>query len=93
MEMVQARKYPNVEFVSESVKPEGDGYLVAGNLTFHGRTRPISFHVTPHFQEHKVEITGGFDVKLSDFEVERPSLLFVKTEDKLTIRFDLFSKE
>lgn len=91
MEMVQARKYPTVEFASESVKAEGDGYLVAGKLTFHGRTKPVSFHVTPHFQGQKVEITGGFAVKLSDFDVERPSLLFVKTEDKLTIDFDLFA--
>jgi polyisoprenoid-binding protein YceI len=91
MEVLEARKYPKVEFASQSVKPEGDGYLVAGTLTFHGRAKPISFHVTPHFLDRKVEITGGFDVKLSDFEVKRPSLLFVSVEDKVTIRFDLFA--
>ena len=92
MEMVQAMKYPNVEFASTAVKPEGDGYLVSGNLTFHGVTRPVGFHVTPKFAGGKVEIIGEFAVKLSDFKVERPSLLFVPTEDRLTIRFDLFSK-
>jgi polyisoprenoid-binding protein YceI len=92
MEMVQAMKYPNVEFASTAVKPEGDGYLVSGNLTFHGITRPVAFHVTPKSGGGKVEIIGEFAVKLSDFKVERPSLLFVPTEDKLTIRFDLFSK-
>ena len=92
MEMVEAMKYPNVEFASSAVKPEGDGYLVSGNLTFHGITRPVSFHVTPKSANGKVEILGEFAVKLSDFKVERPTLLFVPTEDKLTIRFDLFSK-
>lgn len=92
MEMVQAMKYPNVEFSSTAVKPDGDGYLVSGYLTFHGITRPVSFHVTPKFAGDKVEIIGEFAVKLSDFKVERPTLLFVPTEDKLTIRFDLFSK-
>jgi polyisoprenoid-binding protein YceI len=92
MEMVDAMKYPNVEFASSAVKPEGDGYLVSGNLTFHGITRPVSFHVTPKSAGGKVEIVGEFAVKLSDFKVERPTLLFVPTEDKLSIRFDLFSK-
>jgi len=91
MEMVEAMKYPNVEFASTAVKPEGDGYLVSGNLTFHGVTRPVGFHVTPKSEGGKVEIIGEFAVKLSDFNVERPRLLFVPTEDKLTIRFDLFS--
>jgi len=92
MEMVNAMKYPTVDFSSTGVKPEGDGYIVSGNLTFHGITRPVSFHVTPKTAAGKVEILGEFAVKLSDFKVERPSLLFVPTEDKLTIRFDLFAK-
>ncbi|MDB5048569.1 MAG: hypothetical protein JWO30_1640 [Fibrobacteres bacterium] len=91
MEAVQALKYPRVEFASESVKPEGDGYAVAGKLTFHGRVRPVAFHVTPKFPPGKIEITGGFDVKLSDFGVERPRLLFVPVQDKMTISFDLFA--
>lgn len=93
MEMVEAMKYPTVDFSSTGVKPEGDGYQVAGNLTFHGVTRPVSFHVTPKSVPGKVEIVGEFAVKLSDFKVERPSLLLVPTEDKLTIRFDLFAKQ
>jgi polyisoprenoid-binding protein YceI len=92
MEMVEAMKYPTVDFSSSVVKPEGDGYLVSGNLTFHGITRPVSFHVTPKSAAGKVEIIGEFAVKLSDYKVERPSLLFVPIEDKLTIRFDLFAK-
>ncbi len=91
MEAVQARKYPRVEFASDSIKPEKDGYAVSGKLTFHGQTQPVSFHVTPHTLPGKVEITGGFTVKLSDFKVDRPSLMFIPVEDKLTIAFDLFA--
>ena len=93
MEIVNAMKYPKVEFASESVKADSNGYQVAGNLTFHGIKRPVNFHVTPHFLEKKIEIVGTFAVKLSDFKVERPSLLFVPVEDKLTISFDLFAPE
>jgi polyisoprenoid-binding protein YceI len=92
MEVIQARKYPRVEFASDSVRKEGDKYRVAGNLTFHGVTRPVDFLVTPVITPGKVEITGGFSVKLTDFKVDRPSLMFVPVEDNLTITFDLFSK-
>ncbi len=92
MEMTNALKWPNVTFASTLVKPEGAGYRVAGDLTFHGQTRPVDFLVTPKNVDGKVEITGGFTVTLTEFGVERPSLLFVPVEDKLTISFDLFSK-
>lgn len=93
MEMVQARKYPRVEFSSDSIRPDGKGYAVTGNLTFHGKTRPVAFLVIPEFLPGKIGITGTFDVKLSDFDVERPRLLFVPVEDTLTISFELFAPD
>ncbi len=93
MEMVEALKYPKVEFVSDSVKGDGGRYRVSGKLTFHGKTRPIQFLVTGKSSGGKVEITGEFSVKLTDFDVARPTLLFVPTEDKLTLRFDLFANQ
>lgn len=92
MEAVQSRKFPRVIFESTGIKPEGDGYAVSGNLTFHGKTNPVAFHVTPKTTAERIEITGTFSVKLSDFGVERPSLMFVPTQDKLTLKFDLFAK-
>ncbi len=93
MELVHARKFPRVEFTSQKVKPDGDGYLVEGLLNFHGKDKIISFHVTPHFSADKIEITGTFDLSLTEFGVKRPSLLFVASEDKLTIAFDIFSEK
>ncbi len=93
LEVVDGIKYPRVEFSSQSVKPEKDGYLVTGILNFHGVSKPINFHVTPHFLGGKVEITGAFDIKLTDFKVDRPSLLMVPVHDDLRIGFDLFSRE
>lgn len=91
MESIDALKFPTVEFASDSVRREGGGYTIHGRLTFHGKTRPVSFPVKHQVKGNKVNITGGFAVKLSDFGVKRPSLLFVPTEDKLTIQFDLYS--
>jgi polyisoprenoid-binding protein YceI len=92
MEVVEYRKYPKVVFASTAIKPAGDGYDVAGNLTFHGRTKPVAFHVTPRIGAQRIEIAGSFAVKLSDFDVERPRLLLVPVKDDLKISFDLFAK-
>jgi polyisoprenoid-binding protein YceI len=35
-------KYPNAEYVSTGVRPSGDGYVVDGELSFHGVTRPVT---------------------------------------------------
>ena len=35
-------KYPTMTFKSTSVKPEGTGYLVTGDLTLHGVTKPVT---------------------------------------------------
>lgn len=92
MEVVEYRKYPKVSFVSTSIKPARDGYDVAGDLTFHGRTRPVGFHVVPKITRERIEIEGRFVVKLSEFGVKRPSLMLVPVKDDLAIAFDLFAK-
>jgi polyisoprenoid-binding protein YceI len=38
----EVEKYPTMTFKSTSVKPEGSGYLVTGDLTLHGVTKPVT---------------------------------------------------
>jgi polyisoprenoid-binding protein YceI len=38
----EVEKYPEAEYVSSSVRPQGDGYLVDGELSLHGVTRPVT---------------------------------------------------
>ena len=38
----EVEKYPTMTFKSTSVKPEGEGYLVTGDLTLHGVTKPVT---------------------------------------------------
>ena len=92
LEAVDGRKFPKVAFASRSVKRDGAGYIVAGDLTFHGVTRPVEMRVVPGEAKDRITITGSFSIKLSEFGVKPPSLLFVKTRDEMTLRFDLSAK-
>lgn len=93
LEAIQARRHPKVSFASDSARKEGGLWRVHGKLTFAGQTRPVDFTVVPKREGGKVRITGEFAVKLTDFGVKRPSLMFVPTEDKLSIRFDLVARD
>ena len=35
--------YPDIIFAAEDIRPAGQGVVVSGALTVHGRTRPLSF--------------------------------------------------
>lgn len=93
LEAIKAHKHPNVSFASDSVSKAPDGWLIHGKLTFAGQTRPVEFKVTPKKEPGKVRIVGDFSVKLTDFGIKRPSLMFIVMEDKLDIRFDLVAKD
>ncbi len=41
-DVLETKKHGEIRFVSRSVAPEGEGYRVEGELTLHGRTRPLT---------------------------------------------------
>lgn len=93
LETVRAMRHPRVEFASDSVRSAPGGYRVYGVLDFAGRRRPIDFLVIPKREPGKVGVTGGFTVKLTDYDVKPPKLLFLKVKDEMEIRFDVSAKD
>jgi polyisoprenoid-binding protein YceI len=85
MEVVDAIKYPKVEFSGAAMAKEGAGYRVTGKLRFHGKEKDISFIMTPKDEGNKVTVTGAMTVLLSDYEVSRPSLLLVPVKNEMQI--------
>ncbi|RIV22531.1 YceI family protein [Fibrisoma montanum] len=93
LEVLDGLKYPNVTFVSTELKPSEDGTLTArGNLTFHGVTRPVTFQATRKEENGRLTIEGGFPVTLSSHSIERPSLMGLKVDDQMTLRFSAVFK-
>ena len=90
---IHADRHPKVLFASDSARKAGDRYRIYGKLTFAGRTRPVDFIVTQGREGGKVTIAGGFSIRLTDYGVKPPALLFLTTEDKLDIRFDLVARD
>jgi polyisoprenoid-binding protein YceI len=93
VEVLDGLKYPNVTFSSQDVKTNADGSLIAnGKLTFHNVTKPVSIQAIRREQNGQWQLDGSFVVKLTDFNVERPTLLAVPTEDQFKLSFSLVFK-
>lgn len=90
MEVLDGLKYPNVTFVSSDVKTGDDGSLTAvGSLTFHGVTKPATLKAIRKDAGGKMTLTGDFPVSMTTHTVERPSFLGMKTEDTMTLKFNV----
>ncbi len=90
MDAVEADRFPEAEFNSRSIVPSAGrwgNYEVTGSLTFHGQTRDIQVTATPERQGDSLVVSGSFDIRLTEFGVDRPSLFFIPVRDEARISF------
>lgn len=65
---------------------------VQGTLTFHHVTRPVTVPVRIDVTGTQAHLTGSFEVTLTDFQIERPSLLGIKSRDWIGLHLDLAAR-
>lgn len=87
MEVTDAIKYPTISFQSDEIKAEGKLLWVKGKLSFHGVQHEISFDATKVMEKGKAVVTGGFDIKMTDYKIDPPSLMGMATDDDIKIHF------
>lgn len=92
-EVMEAARHPFVTLkaVLERVDlpttfPAQTTHLLKGQITLHGVTAPLQTPVTLEWQSaQSVTLRTRFTVSLEAFQIERPSLLMVKVDDRLEI--------
>jgi polyisoprenoid-binding protein YceI len=87
MEVIDALTFPDVTFSSTSIAQSGDSLSIAGRLTFHGVTKDILAAAVSKWSPNRLEVRGNFDVSLTAFNIERPSLLMIPVHDTLRFSF------
>ncbi len=83
MEVIDALSYPEANFSSTSIAQYGDSLKVSGRLTFHGITKNIVISASSKWTNNKLIVNGKFEISLTAFKVERPSLLMIPVKDEL----------
>ena len=89
MEVTEAIKFPNVTYVSNSVNIEGTDFTSSGNITFHGISQPVAIKGKLIKEGNKLTFTGNFNLKISQFKVDPPSLMGIKIEDDFNLEFNV----
>jgi polyisoprenoid-binding protein YceI len=89
MRVVEALKYPNVIFRSSLIEQNDDRVYLEGVLEFHGIKQNLKVEGKIESLEDQVKINMDFIIKLSDFEIKRPSLLLRKVEDEILVEINL----
>ena len=81
-----ALDFPEVVFKSIQANVDRDSVYIEGDLTFHGITKKIK--TSAYIQiDNNPTVSGSFQINLSDFNVRRPSLMFIKIKDEVRIDY------
>ena len=92
LRVLDALQFPNVIFKSTAVNQEDGQIIFEGTMNFHGIEKEFSISARVTQLNEITLLSGEFIVSLTDFLVERPSLLTRKIDDEINLEFDLYFK-
>lgn len=86
-EVLHSDKHPEVRFVSSSVAPQGDGFAIAGTLTLHGVSKPVTATAKREDGRYVAEIP----IHQPDYGIKPYSAMLgtLKIKPELKVRFSL----
>jgi polyisoprenoid-binding protein YceI len=87
-ELMDAKNYPELRFVSKSVRKTGEGYEVQGNLTIRGQTKPVTVQVE---RRDGGVFEGKAQIKHTDYGLKQQTAALgaVGTKDEMDVIFRL----
>ena len=85
-EVLDSERHQEIVFKSTGAESVGEGrWVLHGNLTLRGRTRPITVQVTLKDGRY----TGEATVKQTDFGIKPPGKAGIRAKDEVRIEFDV----
>jgi len=91
-EMFDMKKYANISLKINNIVKKSDVYLIDGVMRMHGVTKPIEINSNIIQNSNKITIQSNFSVKVTDYGMEPPSLLFFTVRDDVDINASLTLK-
>ena len=87
-QVLDADRFPEIRFQSTEIEPKGpERWIVHGNLTLHGKERPVSFEVVLKDDHYR----GSVPLKQTDFGMKPVTVAggTVKVKDEVKIEFEI----
>ncbi len=92
LEVLEALKYPEIKFYSESINIVGDKVNLNGSFNFHGIKIEKELTGDLKRKDDTWKLFGNFKLIPTDFEINLPSFLSVKMENLLEIEYSIALK-
>jgi polyisoprenoid-binding protein YceI len=93
---IDARRYPTIAGDLKAMKQtnEPSRYIVGGDLTFRGVTRPYEDHMTVEvLNDQTITLTGESTFDIRDFGMEPPRILLLKVQPNVDVRVEIFAEK
>lgn len=92
---LEIEKYPFIEFESTAIEAANKGLnpyesaevTVKGVLKLHGVERQVNIPIRVVWAERQLVADGALDLKLDDYTIFRPKVLFFRLQNDVKIRF------
>ena len=82
--------YPDIIFKSKMIAVNNESIDLEGIIEFAGKKRNLKTVANLiELNENEFSIQGEFEILLSDFGIPQPSLLFIKMEDNILIKYSI----
>lgn len=89
---MNSEKYPNISFVSKSIKSDGNYIIVSGALTIAGESKSINLKLKrEQWTAESLNVSGEYTLKMTDYGIDPPRAMLgtIRTGDEVTITFDI----
>ena len=87
--VLDALRIPNIIFRSTEIVDSINVINVSGTISFHGIEKDLNVLLDKSTENNNISLKGKFIINLSDFNVERPSLLLQKINNEIEIQINL----
>ena len=84
-DVLETKRHGEARFVSKEITPDGDGFRVSGDLTLHGRTRPLIDRVEKRGDRYVTELA----LNQVDFGIKPFSAMMGTLKVKPEVRIEL----
>lgn len=78
--------------IKEVVVKGGDNVILKGSMNLHGVTKPMSFEGVITQDGNKVRIKASGMMKMSDFGIKPPKMVFLTVRDQVDLNVDVVLK-
>lgn len=92
-ETMESDKFPKASYeIKEVIAKGGDNVTLKGTLSMHGVTKPLSFEGSVSEEGSKVRIKAKSSMKMSDFGINPPKMVFLTVRDQVDLNVDVVLK-